>query len=113
MISRNLQDPFDPHSALSHPAPRSASGEETASELDTHETRMERVVESAVVRAIFGGNDMARRRFLQVVGAGTAAEIIRSVFPFDAATPWLTCRRAEQGARVKGLWLFRYCYLSS
>ena len=38
-----------------------------------------------VVRAVFGHNDMARRRFLQLVGSGTAATILNSVFPLGAA----------------------------
>jgi nitrate/nitrite transport system substrate-binding protein len=96
MISRSLQDPFDPHGALHHTAPRPSEGDLPASALDTHEARMARVVESSVVRAIFGGNDMARRRFLQMVGAGAAAEIIRSVFPFDIA-------KAIAAEQVKGI----------
>jgi nitrate/nitrite transport system substrate-binding protein len=42
-------------------------------------------VETAVERAIFGGNELARRRFIQLVGASTATAIIRSVFPLDTA----------------------------
>jgi len=42
-------------------------------------------VETAVVRAIFGGNELRRRRFMQLVGGATAASIIQSLFPMDAA----------------------------
>ena len=96
MISKSLQDPFDPHCALSHTAPQASDRESHAAGLDTHEARMARAVESAVVRAMFGGNEMARRRFMQVVGAGAAAEIIRSVFPFETA-------KAMAAEQVKGI----------
>jgi nitrate/nitrite transport system substrate-binding protein len=46
---------------------------------------LDHAVETAVERAIFGGNELARRRFLQLVGASTATAIIRSVFPLDTA----------------------------
>ncbi len=81
----SLGNPFHPERSLDHTA------HETASERDSHdiprapEEIIERVVESAVVRAIFGGNDVARRRFLKLVGASTAAAIIKTVFPLDTA----------------------------
>jgi nitrate/nitrite transport system substrate-binding protein len=53
--------------------------------LSTPEERLEYAVERAVELAIFGGNDLARRRFLQYVGAGTAAAILRTLFPMDTA----------------------------
>ena len=51
----------------------------------TPEERLDQCVESAVMQAIFGGNEFRRRRFLQLVGASTAATLIRSVFPLDTA----------------------------
>ena len=51
----------------------------------TSEDLLDRAVETAVERAIFGGNELARRRFLQVVGASAATAIIGSVFPLDTA----------------------------
>jgi nitrate/nitrite transport system substrate-binding protein len=51
----------------------------------TPEDRHDHAVETAVQRAIFGGNELARRRFLRWVGACTAAAIIRAVFPLEAA----------------------------
>jgi nitrate/nitrite transport system substrate-binding protein len=53
--------------------------------LSTPEEHLEYAVERAVELAIFGGNGLARRRFLQRVGAGTAAAILRTVFPMDTA----------------------------
>jgi nitrate/nitrite transport system substrate-binding protein len=46
---------------------------------------LDRAVETAVQRAIFGGNELARRRFLQLVGASAATAIISSVFPIETA----------------------------
>ena len=55
------------------------------SEPSTPEERLDLAVEAAVERAIFRGNDLVRRQFLQLVGAGTAAAVIRSVFPMARA----------------------------
>ncbi len=52
---------------------------------DTPEAMMDRAVESAVVRAIFGGNDVARRKFMKVAGAGAALTAIKELFPLDDA----------------------------
>jgi nitrate/nitrite transport system substrate-binding protein len=51
----------------------------------TPEKCLDRAIETAVERAIFGGNDLARRRFLQLVGSSSAAALISSVFPLDTA----------------------------
>ena len=51
----------------------------------TSEERLDRAIETAVERAIFGGNEIARRRFFQLVGASSAAALIRTVFPLDTA----------------------------
>ncbi len=45
----------------------------------------ERVVETAVIKAIFGGNDVARRRFLKVAGAATVLQMVREFFPMETA----------------------------
>jgi hypothetical protein len=45
---------------------------------------LEKVVETAVERAVFG-SDLERREFVKLVGAGTASAILGSVFPLDAA----------------------------
>ena len=47
----------------------------------TSEECLDRAIEMAVERAIFGGNEMARRRFFQLVGASSAATLIRRVVP--------------------------------
>jgi nitrate/nitrite transport system substrate-binding protein len=62
----------------------------------TPEERLDQAVETAVMRAIFGGNELARRRFLQLVGASSAMAIVRSVFPLDTA-------KAMAQEQVKGI----------
>jgi nitrate/nitrite transport system substrate-binding protein len=54
-------------------------------ELSTPIEIVAQVVECAVQRAVFGGNEFAWRHFFQLVGASTATAIIRSVFPLDTA----------------------------
>lgn len=49
------------------------------------ESMTDRVVETSIVKAIFGNNEFARRRFLKTVGAATAIQMIREFFPVDAA----------------------------
>ncbi len=49
------------------------------------ETRLRRVVESALVRALFPRDD-TRRAFVQAVGASTALAAISALFPIAAAT---------------------------
>jgi nitrate/nitrite transport system substrate-binding protein len=62
----------------------------------TSEERLDRAIETVVERAIFDGNEMARRRFFQLVGASSAAAIIRTVFPLDTA-------KAVAQEHVKGI----------
>jgi nitrate/nitrite transport system substrate-binding protein len=47
--------------------------------------RLKRVVEAAVMRALFP-NDIERRAFLKAVGAATAASAVSSIFPLATAT---------------------------
>lgn len=51
----------------------------------SHDEQLQRVVESAVVRAIFP-HDATRRAFLSAVGTSTAYAAIASLFPIAAAT---------------------------
>lgn len=52
--------------------------------LETPEDVMDRAVESAVVRAVFGHNELSRRSFLRMVGGGALAGILGSILPLDA-----------------------------
>lgn len=49
------------------------------------EQMLERAIESAVVRSVFGNNDIQRRSFMGMLGGGAFASILASVFPMDAA----------------------------
>lgn len=53
-------------------------------DIHDQEQALERVIESAVVRALFP-EDAKRRQFLKAVGAGTAFAALASFFPLDAA----------------------------
>jgi nitrate/nitrite transport system substrate-binding protein len=46
---------------------------------------MERVVENAIVRSMFGQNDISRRSFMGLVGGTSFAAALASVFPVDKA----------------------------
>ena len=70
-----------PHCDATLPAcPGSNPGEPA-----TAEDLMDRVIEHAVVKSIFGFNEVTRRNFLKTLGTSAAMGIIASVFPLDAA----------------------------
>lgn len=78
-------DPFDGKSTL-HPAGCSCGQHANQAAHDASEDeRLKRVVESAIVRAIFP-DDASRRTFLSAVGRSTAMAAIASVFPVASAT---------------------------
>ncbi|MGZ5911159.1 MAG: ABC transporter substrate-binding protein, partial [Reyranella sp.] len=85
-----FKDPFDPKSQLgrcgcggNHPA--SEHGRLTAEPVPAgEEARWNRVVDAAVLRALFPV-DAQRRLFLKTVGAATAMAAISSVLPLGAA----------------------------
>lgn len=49
------------------------------------EEMLERAVESAIVRSVFGHSDVGRRSFMGMLGGGTVAAALASVFPIDKA----------------------------
>lgn len=63
------------------PAPERAVDDDLP-DWENEEEVVSRVVETAVMKGIFG-TDMNRRNFLQAVGAGTAAAAIATMFPMD------------------------------
>ena len=87
-----FDNPFDPYVTLSRGC--SCGHHRTQAEHDAasvsadvpagEEARYGRVVESAVMRALFP-QDSARRRFLQAVGSGTALSAISALFPLATA----------------------------
>jgi nitrate/nitrite transport system substrate-binding protein len=60
-----------------------ASGSMLQRDLTTEEDVMDRAIESAIVRGIFGHDDASRRRFLKTVGAGTFAAALSAIIPLD------------------------------
>jgi nitrate/nitrite transport system substrate-binding protein len=84
----SFDDPFDAKRSLSR-AGCSCGRHESQAEHDTalaaSDMRLKRVVESAVVRALFPG-DGSRRAFLSAVGSATAAAAIAQLFPIATAT---------------------------
>ena len=58
---------------------------DAASMLASEEEVLDRTIESAVVRSVFGHSEMSRRSFLGLLGSGTAAALLGSVFPMEAA----------------------------
>lgn len=62
--------------------------EETTSKVEesaSSEDMFDRMVENAVVRSVFDGNDFKRREFLKMVGGGTLAAILGSILPLNSA----------------------------
>src|SRR5262245_48564197 len=83
----SLQDPFDADRALARGG-CSCGGHASQAEHDqataSEDGRLARVVESAVVRALFP-RDHARRAFLRAVGVSTALAAISQFFPLGTA----------------------------
>ncbi|MGN1038219.1 MAG: ABC transporter substrate-binding protein [Mailhella sp.] len=76
----SLADPFSASTSFVHD-----HGAVSDSSPADSESAMLRAVETSVVRRIFGGNDVSRRAFMKMLGAGSAMAAISSVFPLDAA----------------------------
>jgi nitrate/nitrite transport system substrate-binding protein len=91
MTVKSLGDPFDPKSDLVHGAACGCAGcrsgqPHTAETLPTaSDAMLERAIESAVVRSVFGQNEMSRRSFASMLGGGTLAALLGSAFPLDKA----------------------------
>ena len=82
-----FRDPFDADTKL-HSAGctcYACSGGAAKDDMpDSQEGLIDRVVESALVREVFGHHDESRRNFLRLAGSGTLAAAIASVLPLDA-----------------------------
>jgi nitrate/nitrite transport system substrate-binding protein len=68
--------------AHSHANHKPASRIETPT-FDNSEDMMDRAIESAIVRGMFGHNDESRRRFIKLVGGGTLAAALATVIPLN------------------------------
>jgi len=83
----SFDNPFDPNRPLHRSGcscGHHASPAEHDAALDSDQ-RLQRVVESAVVRAVFP-HDATRRAFLSAVGASTAIAALSQIFPIATAT---------------------------
>ena len=82
-----FRNPFDPDAQLHSSSCTCVSCTGKSQKDDTPQTEeglIDRVVESALVRGLFGHHDEARRNFLRFVGGGTLAAALGSVLPLDA-----------------------------
>ncbi|MBT9612032.1 MAG: ABC transporter substrate-binding protein [Burkholderiales bacterium] len=87
-----FDNPFDPHTRLAKGCSCGKHSSQTEHEKaiatdqpQGEEAVINRVVESAVMRALFP-HDETRRNFLRAVGAGTAFAALSTLFPLSAAT---------------------------
>lgn len=92
MTVKSLSDPFSSEADLRHGAECVCStcksghtGQTPESPVLSSEQMMERAVESAIVRSVFGHSDISRRAFMGMVGGTTVAAALASVFPLDDA----------------------------
>jgi len=92
MPIKSLGNPFSADTDLRHGADCGCAscnaGEVHARHDDTpasSEAMLERAVESAVVRSVFGQSEVGRRSFMGMMGGGTMAAALASVFPLEQA----------------------------
>ncbi|WP_340150545.1 CmpA/NrtA family ABC transporter substrate-binding protein [uncultured Sneathiella sp.] len=96
MASKSLGNPYDGDADLRHGANcgchecwgKPGNNLETHVETESFQSSdelMERVVESAVVRSVFGNNELSRRSFAKMLGGTTLAAAVAAVFPMDKA----------------------------
>jgi nitrate/nitrite transport system substrate-binding protein len=79
----SLKNPFDPSVTLHNGCNCGRHGSQAEHELAETETLNRRVIEAAVMRALFP-KDAERRRFLKAVGASAAFAAVSSLIPFGA-----------------------------
>ncbi|GMG82658.1 CmpA/NrtA family ABC transporter substrate-binding protein [Paralimibaculum aggregatum] len=94
MSVKSLGNPFDGDSDLVHGAGCGCGSCKNGHHHDTapadalpadSEAMLERAVESAVVRSVFGHNEFSRRSFGKMLGGATLAGLINAVLPMDKA----------------------------
>ncbi len=90
MTPKSLGNPFSSKTDLRHgadcgctscsSADRHGDHTDTA-DLSSSDAMLERAVESAIVRSVFGQSDIGRRSFMGMMGGTTVAAALASVFP--------------------------------
>ncbi len=98
IAARDGQGRFSHSSAPSHRQDAAASESED-DPYASEESLMDRAVEGAVVRALFGGNELARRAFIRTVGKSTFYAALSSVLPLAACKD---AAKEEVEATAKG-----------
>ena len=94
MTYKSLNDPFNPDISIKHESgcecsvcsgnaksQKHVSSDTSSTPLETSEDVMDRAIESALVRGMFGHNEISRRSFLGLVGGGAVASILSSLLP--------------------------------
>lgn len=81
---QQASEPSSPHLKGAASSAAHAHTQRPTQQLTTQEEVLDRVVESAIVRGVFGHNDLSRRSFLGMVGGGTLASILGSLLPMDS-----------------------------
>ncbi|MEX0732703.1 MAG: CmpA/NrtA family ABC transporter substrate-binding protein [Aquisalimonadaceae bacterium] len=97
MSNKSLGDPYNPQNDLRHSAgcgcqscrPHQLDAPASEPAPTDSEAMMDRAIESAVVRSLFGHHDANRRQFMKLIGGGTFAAALASVFPISAAKAML------------------------
>lgn len=83
-----FRDPFDPETRLHAQgcgcAQCGPSATPAAQAADSAEGRIAQVVESALIRGLFGHHDEQRRQVMRAVGGGSLAAILGTLLPMDA-----------------------------
>ena len=79
MSDRDRQQALEQSLEQSKPITASAQ----AQDLNSSDDVLDRAVESAIVRGLFGHNDLKRREFIRLTGTGTLAAILGSIIPLD------------------------------
>jgi nitrate/nitrite transport system substrate-binding protein len=85
MTVNSLGDPYDPNADLGHGAGCACNACAPTAAPQGTEDMLARAVESAVVRSVFGHNEMSRRFFARALGGATLAGALASVLPIDKA----------------------------
>jgi len=85
---KSLNDPFDGDVSISHNCCGHSHSSTDIHQIADTEAIADRAIEEAVIRGLFKGNEVSRRKFMKLVGASTAMSVISSLFPLDAAKAW-------------------------
>ncbi len=89
-MMKSLGNPFSEKTDLRHNAACGCdsckgNAQTKSAAVMSSEEMLERAVESAIVRSVFGHSDVGRRSFMGMLGGGTVAAALASVFPVDKA----------------------------